>query len=495
MVRETAWVLHMPASTLIGWDKDFDADMKPIVVPDGRGRKRKLDIETVRVIVTKAQAMKAAKKRIRIKGFCSQLAEQGITVSGKKVRQVLIANNLIEPETRKKRPVFYQSLCQKIPNGLLSIDGSQFTVWLDDTPFIFNVELGVDVASFTHTAFSIADTETADEVIKVFEKHREKWGWPVGVVCDHGSANLSGDVIAYLDGHDIELVPVGPGNPKGNGTDEGAFSHLKKALGAVRLQMSSPKELAKGVLHALVSVYIHMRNRLCLRNKGPTPFDKMTVPITELQRQFQRQRLKDHKQTRIDGQDQLKLDRLHWIVEHFGIKPDPSSLDRAQRTIKAYKMAAISETETAFIRAVSRKADRCNLPYFFGILKNIQKQHDDMAYKQYCYGQYNYQRMLDQQRRQQKEQDQISIGPIIGMLESALKAKNQFFKELALRKAREWIQELMKGYKYIGSLKKQLSEALGEVNHLSLEQKRITWELIEQFLDPKSVEDCVTLSS
>ena len=188
-------------------------------------------------------------------------------------------------------------------------------------------------------------------------------------------------------------------------------------------------------------------------------------------------------------------DPASWIIEHFVIKPDALSLDRAQRTIKAYAMAAISETEAAFIRAVSRKSDRCNLPYFFGILKNIQKQHDDMAYKQYCYGQYNYQRMLDHQRRQQKEQDQISVGPIIDMLERALKANNQFFKELALRKAREWIQELMKGYKYIGSLKKQLSDALGGVNHLSLEQKRKAWELIEQFLNPKSVEDGVTLST
>ncbi len=329
-MRETAWVLHMPASTLIGWDKDFDADMKPIVVPDMRGRKRKLDIEMVRSIVTKAQAMKACGKRIRIKSFCAQLAGQGICVSHKKVRQVLIANDLMAPETRKKRPRFYQSLGQKIPNGLLSIDGSQVTVWLADTPFTFNVELAVDVASFTHTGFSIADTETADEIIKVMEEHRKKWGTPIGVVCDHGSANLSGDVREYLDKLNIELAPAGPGNPKGNGTDEGAFSHLKNALGNVRLKMSSPKELAKSVLYALISVYIHMRNRLCLRNGSNMPLDKMTAPVTEQQRCDQRQQLKDHKRAPINEQDQLKVDRLHWIIEHFGIKPDPLALDRAR---------------------------------------------------------------------------------------------------------------------------------------------------------------------
>lgn len=495
VVRETAWVLHMPASTLIGWDKDFDADMKPIVVPEGRGRKRKLDIETVRVMVTKAQEMKAAGKRIRIKKFCSKLAEQGITVSSKKVRQVLIANNLIEPETRKKRPVFYQSLCQKIPNGLLSIDGSQFIVWLADTPFTFNVELGVDVASFTHTAFSIADTETSDEVIKVMEAHRKKWGCPIGVVCDHGSANLSSDVIKYLAALDIELVPAGPANPKGNGTDEGAFGHLKNALGDVRLKMSSPRQLAKSVLQALISLYVYMRNRLCLRSGDKTPFEKMAAPVTEQQRHAQLQRLKDHKKPSIDEQDQLKLDRLHWVMEHFGIETDPLLLDRARRTIKAYDLVAIGETEKAFIKAVRRKADRCNLPYFFGILRNIQKQHDDLAYRQYCYGQYNYQLMIENQRQQEQQQDQNPIDSIIKMLETAIDGKNRFFKELALRKARQWTRELMRSYIYIGSLKKKLSDALGEINHLNLEQKQNMWELIEQFLKPKSVEDGVTLSS
>lgn len=495
VLRETAWVLHISASTLICWDKGFDADLKPLVVPDRRGRARKLGIEMVRIIVTQAQAIKAVGKRIRIKGFCSQLAEQGISVSAKKVRQVLIANDLMAPQTRKKRPRFYQSLGQKIPNGLLSIDGSQFTIWLADTAFRFNVELGVDVASFTHTAFSIADTETSDQVIKIVEAHRKKWGCPIGVVCDHGSANLSEEVREYFDRLNIELVPAGPANPKGNGTDEGAFSHLKNALGAVRLKTSSPKELAQSVLHALISVYISMRNRLCLHNSAKTPFEKMGAPVTEQQRQTQRQQLKDHKKTPVNEEDQLKLDRLQWIIDHFGIKPDTASLKRAQTSIKAYEVTAIDETEKAFIRAVRRKKARCNLPYFFGILKNIQQQHDDMTYRQYCYSRYNYQLMLDHQRREKSEKDQIAIDPIISMLERAVDGKTLFVKELALRKARKWTQELMKSYTYIGSLKKKLSDALGGKNHLNLEQKQKAWELIEQFLKPKTVGDGVTLSS
>lgn len=65
-----------------------------------------------------------------------------------------------------------------MPNGLLSIDGSEVVVWLGDTAYVFNVELSVDVATFAHTAFSVGDSETADVVIKVLESHRQGWGAP-----------------------------------------------------------------------------------------------------------------------------------------------------------------------------------------------------------------------------------------------------------------------------------------------------------------------------
>ena len=202
-------------STLGVWDRSFDAQCKPLKLPDERGRKSKVDLPTVRCIIEKAQGLIAQGKRIRIKRFTSRLGkEDDIHLSAKTVREILIANDLIAAHSRKRRPKFYQSLCRHIPNGLLSFDGSEFTVWLNDQAFTFNVELGVDVASFAHTAFSIADTETAGEVINVLESHRNQWGVPVGVLCDHRSGNLSKEVADYLLAHQIEQVPAGPATPK-----------------------------------------------------------------------------------------------------------------------------------------------------------------------------------------------------------------------------------------------------------------------------------------
>ncbi|MCJ7538723.1 MAG: hypothetical protein MUO88_03565 [Desulfobacterales bacterium] len=467
------------------------------MVADNRGKASKVTIAVVRCVCEKARGLTQRAKRIRLKQFTEKLKkEDGIELSSKTVNEILIANDLTAAQSRKKRPKFYKSLCQKIPNGLLSLDGSDFIIWIDNVPFTFNVELAVDVSSFTHTAFSIADTETSREVISVLEAHRQKWGTPIGIVCDHGRANLSEDAIGYIKAEGIELVAAGPRNPKGNGTDEGAFSQMKKALGTIHIDMSSPKALAKSVLDSLVSVYVYMRNRLCLHNKNVVPAEQMTIPVSEDQRNGQRQQLKDHKKAKAGGQEnQLKLDHLHWVIDRYGFELEPAVLKRAQYSIKFYELEAINETQKAFVKATNRNADRCNLSYFFGILKNIQQQHDEQAIRQYCRNRYNYLRMLDMQRRQDERQQPASIDDIISMLEKAVTKKSRIVKELAIRKVREWTLELVNHYSYMGSLKKKLSDALGKLNHLNLEQKEKAWELLDQFLNPKSAEESVTLSS
>jgi transposase len=207
-------VLAVSTSTLSGWNQAFDENMQPLKVADNRGKASKVTIEIVKRVCEKAKRLKQKAKRIRLKQFTKILEkEEGIHLSSKTVNEILIANDLAAAQSRKKRPQFYQSLCQRIPNGLISLDGSQFSIWIDNVPFTFNVELAVDVGSFTHTAFSIADTETTEEVISVLEAHRQQWGTPLGIVCDHGSANLSKDAIAYIKSQGIELVAAGPANP------------------------------------------------------------------------------------------------------------------------------------------------------------------------------------------------------------------------------------------------------------------------------------------
>ncbi len=143
------------------------------------------------------------------------------------------------------------------------------------------MELGVDVGTFTHTAFSIGNTETADGVIEVLKNHIDKWGCPLGIVCDHGSADMNSKVVAYIKPLGIEFAPAGPGNPKGNGTLEGAFSQMKQVFGKICIDTTSPANLAKSVLEAIVSVYVKMRNKLALRGQKGSPLDNFELPVGE----------------------------------------------------------------------------------------------------------------------------------------------------------------------------------------------------------------------
>jgi len=487
-------VLRVSFTVLGDWDKGFDENMRALMIPENRGKASKISVEMVRVIVGAAEGLIRRGRRLRLQSFSKQLREEhGIFLSRRKVREVLIANDLFAARTRKRRPRFYQSLRKEIPNGLVSLDGSEMTVWLDGEPHRFNVELAVDVKTFAHTAFSVGDTETSDEVIKVLEAHGKDWGTPLGVVCDHGRGNLSIESRAYLDERDIELVSVGPYNAKGNGTDEGAFSHMKQALGEIHLDLCSPRSLARGVLEKLIDLYVSMRNRIPVRGNILTPSEGMNLPSSRAQQDMEREHLRDHKRNKEkSGEDQAKLDQLHGLIRYHGMDVEPGALKHAEKTIKGYEREAIGAAQEAFVKAVNRKAERKNLAYFFGILRRIQKERDDEACGRYCHERYNAKVMTELKRQEQEAQESHSIEGIVKMLAQAVKATHQFIKDLAITKANQWTEKLMESYGYPGALKSRLAKAVEDLTDLTLEQRARIWELIELFFNPKTKEESVT---
>lgn len=491
------WLLHVSTGTLVNWNRGFDEHLQAYVVEDRRGRAGKVTAELVRRVVEAAKQQMKQGRRLRMKTFVKHLKDQlGLNIGRTTAEQILIANDLRNVRTRHKRPRFYQSLCRRIPNGLVSLDGSRMIVWLDDQPFAFNVELAVDVTSFCHTGMGVHESETARAVVDALEKHRVDWGVPLGVVFDSGTANLSGEVAAYLADHGIEPIAVGPANPKGNGTDESAFSQMKRVLGPIRLNGSSPQALARSVLEALVGVYIRMRNRLARVKDRIAPGEQMVRPVSEMQRDTERERLQQFIQARnVPSEDSAKLDRLQFIVNHHGLSPDPAALDRAQKCIRYYTMEAIAESEQAFVKAVERNSSRCNMPYFFGILKNVQQRLDDERYRQYCRERYNHTiKCENERRRQEYEQEQAppSVDLIAAMAASAITATRRYLKNLAARKVAQWVAQLLASVRYTRSLWKQFVDAVGAMQDLSIEQRKKVMELIEGVITPEPKEESVT---
>jgi len=340
----------------------------------------------------------------------------------------------------------------------------------------------VDVRSYCHSAFHIGNAETSEEVIRVMEEHIVNHGLPLGMLADHRSGNLSSETLSYLKRKGIDLVPAGPGNPKGNGTIEGAFSKLKEAIGNICLDTSSPRALAKSVLEIIVSLYIKMRNRIPRTGEKATPIEAINLTVSE----EERKKLREHYQNRIKKTDDpdmnTKLDRLDWIIRNHNLEIDEPSYKRAQKCIAAFELAAIAESEEAFLVAIRRDMGRCTLPYFFGILRNKQKDMDDNAYRKYCIKRYDYNSILERKRKETEAQSATTVGDLVAMLQSTLSAQCEYIRETCIRQIERMVKNLKNNCRYIGTLKKKIADAISGINELSFSQKKEAMELVEQFL-------------
>lgn len=438
-MREIGRLLHLKVSTLAEWNGLFDARMQPLIIPDRRGRSAKGTTALVRTVVQLAREYIEDGRRLRIKAFTRYLASKDIELSSKTVSEILIANDLHGAKVRKRRPRFYQQLRQTIANGLVSVDGKEFKVMLGGETYHLNLELCVDVSSFTHSGHSLAVSETADEVIKVLEMHRQAWGSPLAVVTDHCSANLAGSTLDYLKDYDTEILPAGPANPKGNGTVEGAFSQMAEVIGTIHLDTSSPWNLARSVLAKIVSVYITLRNRSPIRGNKLSPLATMSIPVAEEIRAPEKDRYRQRAQKKKEGHQQSdKFQRLHWLITYHQLIVDGPPLRRAEKCIAWYDLATIADAEAAFLKAVARDNGRKTLPYFFGILKNMQEETDIANHKEYCRKRYHYQQMVERERRQVEDQDQISPQVLVDMLKSAIAFPLLQLRRLLYAKLNEW---------------------------------------------------------
>jgi transposase InsO family protein len=482
-LHDIAWILSLRSSTLSEWNRIFDEHLNALQIPDQRGKAGAITADLVRQVVKAALGEKKVNNRLRLKSFTRKLKKQGIILSRKTVSDILTANGLYQVKVKNRRPRFYQSLRQSIPNSLLSIDGKEFKVVIGNEAHTFNLEMAVDVHSFAHSAFSVSDTETTAEFIKVLEDHCLRWGKPLAVVTDHGSANLSEAALAYLRDKDIEILPAGPGNPKGNGTVESAFSGMEKVIGTIFLDTSSPRALAKSVLEKVISTYVIMRNRLSRQRTPLSPETMMQTPTTPGQQRTHKAHYKQRAENRRKPVSTARQDRLQWVISHHKIAVDENAMDRARKCIEHYDLETISKTEEAFLRAVSRNQDRCNLSYFFGILKNIQADLDTARHKEYCRERYNYQQMKDRERQRARvEQDRATIGVMVETICAAITCPLGSVRDAAITQAGRMMFEVRKQFGQVASIKKKVFDILNGLKDLSVGQRDEVAGLVDQFL-------------
>ena len=195
-----------------------------------------------------------------------------------------------------------------------------------------------------------------------------------------------------------------------------------------------------------------MRNKLPLRKSGVTPQAAMEAEASEDVRQKERERLIRHNENRQDsGEEQGKIETLHWIIKKHDLAVDTPSFRRAEYSIKSYSSEAIHQSEKAFIKAIDRKDDRKNLSYFFGILNNIQKDLDDAQYHEYCREKYEYKSLLESERLQLEETTKPSKPSFTTIVDLAVAAMSVSgtVQESVRDRCKTWLDIHLKSSKYL----------------------------------------------
>jgi hypothetical protein len=258
---------------------------------------------------------------------------------------------------------------------------------------------------------------------------------------------------------------------------------MKKVIGFINFKTSSPRELAKMILEKMVSVYITMRNRLARIGDKKPPQEIIKTPISEEQRRHEKARQKNLKKKQDDPGRQAKLDRINWIIKYHDLRVDEAPLNRAQKTIVTYELEAIRKSEEAFITAIRRDHERCNLAYFFGILRRIQQEIDDSKYEKYCTEHYNYQQILERENEKRKAEENITtVESVAAMLGSVVNCRFREIKEMAKKRTKRMIEDLKKQDRYDGVLKRKIADVLRKMTELDISKRNEAIELVNQFL-------------
>ena len=92
------------------------------------------------------------------------------------------------------------------------------------------------------------------------------------------------------------------------------------------------------------------------------------------------------------------------------------------------------------------------------------------------------------ERERQKHQERVetaqptTIENLVAMLQEVLNIKAGFIRETRIGRVKQRLQNLKNQYQYMGVLKKQISDALGAVQSLSLPQRQEAFNLVEPYL-------------
>lgn len=179
------------------------------------------------------------------------------------ISRILVAHGVRFPKRRSGRSPDEDALRGQFqtffPNAQWVGDGALQTVTVGTETFPFNLELLVDPCSGAFTGAAVTDTEDAAAVVAAFDDGvATTGGTPLSVLLDNKPSNHAEDVKAALDPAVVERAT--PFRPQNKAHVEGAFGLFSQVAPALALVVTTPREIARQFLVAVVTTWARTLN-------------------------------------------------------------------------------------------------------------------------------------------------------------------------------------------------------------------------------------------
>lgn len=209
------------------------------------------------------QYLRSGKGAKSVKSFCERNPELLVEL-GMNYRQVLGwlgELGLVSPRGIFLKNTGLDKILRFKPNQLWASDGKKLVVIFNGEIFTSSWQCLVDGKTSALMGGVVRDEENTVNLVEALKEAEEKTGiTPLGIVLDNRLSENLPAVRPYFEERGIEIVKIFPGNSKSNGMIEENFNVFDRWVGAIKINGTTPDQIVRSIMQALVEIFTQMRN-------------------------------------------------------------------------------------------------------------------------------------------------------------------------------------------------------------------------------------------
>lgn len=305
-----------------------------------------------------------------------QRRHRDLAVTYADMRQILIDLDLYSLRGPKIKNQGAQVKQDFSPHAIWEGDAKQIKVSINGEHFVYYWYAFVDQATTLLVGSTVGAAESSKEFLEALQDGGQNQGtFPVGILIDNRLEGSDiGPIRDFCAKHRIELLRIFPGSSKTNGNIENNFSIFERQVGSLAINASTPQDIGKALVQAVIEVFTQQRNHNRRGRLGDrTPADAAANTkrpeatrnaIEAMARRFERE----------NRQIDEKWEMIRFARLHFG-RLEEASINKIKGELGKYPVGDVIAAQAAYLAQIAKHPDRRYGPeYFLAILRNKREE-------------------------------------------------------------------------------------------------------------------------